>query len=267
MLHFSHNAFYLGALIFLAISLSNFIYVWLCKIWKVKITEFSIFLNPGFSILKRNINSTIYQLGWLPIGAYIKPLGMLKEDLGSIAIEELPFSFLNKSRTKQLFLGLIPSVVWLLALLLSLCTLKGPGNILQATAEMLSYILVAIKTMFGLSAANELVMRTTNMLIDKNIISFALTLLISIFLVLTSLSKIMSIYSRDEKNINWLIKLPGFIVIILGVYLTFWKIPSFVFSFFSFNQNVSYILSFILGLYLIGSLAFILTIILVKLKN
>lgn len=52
------------------------------------------------------------------------------------------------------------------------------------------------------------------MLIDKNIISFALKLLISIFLVLSSLSKIMSIYSREGKNINWLIKLPGFITTI-----------------------------------------------------
>jgi membrane-associated protease RseP (regulator of RpoE activity) len=267
MLHFSYNSFCLGALIFLAISLSNFIYVWLCKVWKVKITEFSIFLNPFFSLLKKEINGTIYQLGWLPIGAYIKPLGMLKADLGSISIKELPFSFLNKSRTKQLLFRLIPSLVWLFALLLSLCTLKGPGNIFQTTAEMFYYILVAIKTMFGLSAANELVMRTNNMLIDNNIISFALTLLISVFLVLTSLSKIMGIYSQDGKNINWMIKLPGFFIIIFGVYLTFWKIPTFVFSFFSFRQNVSYVLSFILGLYLIGSLAFVLAMILEKLKT
>ncbi|MCF6407287.1 hypothetical protein L3C95_30615 [Chitinophaga filiformis] len=233
----------------------------------MKIIEFSIFLNPFFSLLKKEINGSTYQLGWLPTGAYIKPLGMLKEDLGSIAREELPFSFFNKSRTKQMLFRLIPSLVWLFVLLLSLCTLKGPGNILQSTAEMLYYILVAIKTMFGLSAANELVMRTNNMLIDKNIISFALILLISIFLVLTSLSKIMSIYSRNGKNINWLIKLPGVIITIFGVYLTFWKIPTFVFSFFSFHQNVSYILSFTLGLYLIGSLVFILAMILVKLTT
>lgn len=267
MLHFSYNAFCLGALIFLAISLSNFIYVWLCSMWKVKIIEFSIFLNPYFSLLKKEINGTIYQLGWLPIGAYIKPLGMVKGDLGGIAIEELPFSFLNKSRTKQLLLRLIPSLVWLFVLLFSLCTLKGPGNILQTTAEMFYYILVAIKTMFGLSAANELVMMTNSMLIDANIISFALTLLISILLVLTSLTKIIGIYTQDGKNINWLIKLPGFIITIFGVYLTFWKIPIFVFSFFSFHQNVSYILSFTLGLYLIGLLVFILAMILVKLKT
>jgi hypothetical protein len=267
MPHFSYNAFCLGALIFLAISLSNFIYVWLCKMWKVKILEFAIFLNPFFSSLKKEINGTIYQLGWLPIGAYIKPLGMLKGDLGSIAKKELPFSFLNKSGTKQWVLRLIPSLVWLFALLFSLCTLKGPGNVLQTTAEMFYYILVAIKTMFGLSAADELVMRTNNMLIDRNIISFALILLISMFLVLTSLSRIVGIYAGDGKNFNWLIKLPGFIIIIFGAYLTFWKIPAFVFSFFSFRQNASYILSFTLGLYLIGSFAFILAMILAKLKT
>ena len=267
MPHFSYNAFCLGVLIFLAISLSNFIYVGLCKMWRVKITEFSIFLNPGFSLLKKEINGIIYQLGWLPLGAYIKPLGMLKEDLGSIAKEELPFSFLNMSRTKQMLFRLIPSLVWLLVLLLSLCALKGPGNIFQSTVEMLSYILIAIKTMFGLSAANEFVMRTNNMLNDNDILSFALTLLISMFLVLTLLSKMMGIFAGDGKKINWLIKLPGFIIIIFGLYLAFWKIPTFVFSFFSFRQNVSYILSFILGLYLIGLVVFTLAMILVKLKT
>jgi hypothetical protein len=48
------------------------------------------------------------------------------------------------------------------------------------------------------------------------------------------------------------------------VYLIFWKIPVFVFSFFSFGQNISYIVSFLLGLYLIGSVIFILTMILIK---
>jgi len=267
MLHFSYNAFCLGALIISAISLSNFIYVWLCKIWKIKITEFSIFLNPGFSLLKKEINGIMYQLGWLPLGAYIKPLGMLEKDLGSIAIEELPFSFLNKSRTKQLFFRLIPSLVWLFVLLLALCTLKGPGNILQTTAEMLYYMLSAIKTMFGLNTANEFVISTNNILIDKNIISFALALITSMFLIFTAVSKIMNIASPDGKETNWLIKLPVYIISIFGVYLTLWKIPIFVFSFFSFRQNVSYILSFILGLYLIGLLVFILTMIFVKLKT
>jgi len=267
MPHFSYNAFCLGALIILAVSLSNLIYVWLCKMWEIKITEFSIFLNPGFSLFKKEINGIIYQLGWLPAGAYIKPLGMLKEDLKSISTEELPFAFLNKSGTKQMFFRLVPSLVWLFVLLLGLCTLKGPGNILQATAEMFYYILVAIKTMFGWSKVNELVMSTNNMLSNKNIISFALTLLISVVIVLAALSKIMSVASRDEKNANWLIKLPAYIIIIFGLYLTFWKIPTFVFSFFSFRQNVSYILSFTLGLYLIGSLVFILVMLLEKLKT
>lgn len=265
MPYFSYNAFCLGVLIFSAISLSIFIYVWLCKMWKIKIIEFSIFFNPFFSLFKKEINGIMYQLGWLPMGAYIKPLGMLKKDLGSIPKKELPFSFLNKSRTKQLLLHLIPYLVWLFVLLLSLCALKGPGNILQTTAEMLNYILVAIRTMFGLSAANEFMMSTNNILTDKNIISFALTLFTLIFFVLTLLSKIMSI--NDEKNINSLIKLSGYIIIIFCAYLIFWKIPTFIFSFFSFRQNVSHILSLTLGLYLAGSLAFILVMILAKPKS
>jgi hypothetical protein len=267
MLLINYNAFLLGAMVFLVISLSNVIYVWLCKIWKVKILEFSIFLNPWFSLLKKEMNGTIYTLGWLPVGAYIKPLGMLKEDSQNIPIEELPFSFLSKSRTKQVLFRLTPSLVCLFTLLVSIYALKGSGNLLHAFDEMFNYILFAIKTMFGLSAHSELVKRTNDMLIDKNSIAFALTLLISMYLILTSLTKITSLYPQDAKKGNSLIKLIGYIVTIFGAYLTFWKIPAFVFSFFSFHRNVSYIVSFLLGVYFIGSLIFILAMILVKLST
>jgi hypothetical protein len=266
MLLVNSNAFLLGAIVFLVILLSNIVYLWLCKIWKVKVTELSIFLNPGFSLLKKEINGTIYKLGWLPIGAYIKPLGMEKKDLQSIAIEELPFAFVNISRAKKVLFRLAPALVCLFAVLLGLYTVKGPGNILQATEEMFNYILFAVKTMFGLSSNSEFVKMTNNTLIDKNIVSFALILCMSTYLVLNSLSKITNLYPKDGKKANWLITLVVLIVTVFAGYLTFWKIPAFVFSFFSFRQNLSYIVSFLLGLYFIGVLIFILVMILVKLS-
>ncbi len=87
----NRNAFVLGAILIFIISLSNIVYVWLCKIWKVKVVEFSIFSNPWFSLLKKEINGTNIYIRLVPTGSYIKPLGMLKEDLQSIATEELAF--------------------------------------------------------------------------------------------------------------------------------------------------------------------------------
>jgi len=249
---FNSNAFLLGTIVFSAISLVNFIGVWLCKIWKVKIIEFSIFLNPWFSLFKKESNGTIYKLGWLPLGSYIKPLGMLEEED-------------SKSKTKQVIFRLIPALVWLFVLLLSLYVFNG--NMLKAIEDMFNYIVLATKTMFGLSSTGEFVKKTTDMLINTNIIAFALTLLISVYFVLTALTKITAIYSQDGKKSIGLIKLIGWIVVIGGAYLTFWKIPVFVFSFFSFQQNISYIISFLLGLFIVGSLFFILTMMLVKLQS
>ncbi|MBO9204205.1 MULTISPECIES: RIP metalloprotease [Niastella] len=267
MFIFSYNAFRLGAMVFLAISLSNFIYVWLCKIWKVKIIEFAFFLNPWFSLLKKEINGTTYILGWLPLGAYIKPLGMSKEDAKGIVKEEIPFSFFSKPRAKQILFRLTPFFVWLFVLLLSVYTLKSSSNFLQAVEEMGNYILLVIKTMFGSISDSEFVKRTNNILYDKNIISFSLTLLISMYIILTPMTKIMNLYSRDEKKPHWLIRIVGFIVTIFVMYLALWKIPVFVFSFFSFHQNIIYIASFLLGLYFIGALIFVLAVILVKLNT
>ncbi|OQP56077.1 hypothetical protein A4H97_21095 [Niastella yeongjuensis] len=264
MLLLNYNAFLLGAIIFLAISLSNFIYVWLCKIWKVRILEFSIFLNPWFSLLKRNINGVVYKLGWIPMGAYIKPLGMTEEELKDIPAEELPFSFSGKPRTLKVLFRFAPILVLLFVLLISLFTLKGPGNLFQAISEMYNYMAFAIKVMFDAHLKSEFVTMTNNMLVDKNIVSFALVIMITVYLVINLFS---TLYAYDEKKDNKLSKLVSFIVIIFAAYLTFWKIPVFVISFFSLRQNITYLVSFFLGLYLIGVLIFMLVMFLIKLTT
>lgn len=264
MFLFNSNAFLLGAIIFLAISLSNFIYVWLCKIWKVKILEFSIFLNPWFSLLKKEINGTIYKLGWVPIGAYIKPLGMTGEESKDITAEELLFAFSNKPRALRVLFRFAPVLALLFVLLVSLFTLKGPGDLLPAIEGMYNYMAFAFKAMFDTRLKSELVTMTNNLLVDVNIISFALVVMITVYLVINLLT---TFYAYDEKKDNKLSKIVSSIVIIFAAYLTFWKIPIFVFSFFSLRQNVSYLVSFLLGLYLIGALIFIIVMFLIKLTT
>lgn len=263
---FSFNAFLFGALVFLTMSFSNVIYVWLCKIWKIKILEFSVFFNPGFSLHKKEVNGTLYQLGWLPIGVSIKPLGMLPEEAQKLAAEDVPFTFFSKSKAKQAILRQSSVMACLFTLVVSLFILKGPGNIIQAIAEMYNYISFAIDTMFGLHSHSEFEKATSSILVDKNIIVFALTLFISVLFVLTQLSTITNMFAQDGK-INGLIRLLGFAAILFVMYLTFWKIPKFVFSFFSFGQIMSYIVSFILGGYIIGTLIFILATMLAKLNT
>ncbi|MBO9200796.1 MULTISPECIES: hypothetical protein [Niastella] len=263
----SYNAFLLGAIIFLAVSLCNLMYIWLCKIWKIKIVEVSIFLNPGFSLVKKEVNGIVYILGWLPVGTIIKPLGESKEDLEKMAIEELPYTFSSKSRTKQVLFRLSDSLVWLVFLFVSLFALKGPGNILRAIDEMFNYVEFALKTMFDSSLHNEFVNRTNSLLMDSNIIAFASILLIVMYLVITPLSKIPSLFPEDGRKTNGLIKLIGYAVGIFVTYMTLWKIPKFVFPFFSFGQIISYLISSLLGLYIVGSLFFLLTMCVAKFKT
>lgn len=267
MTYFSPNAFILGVMVFLAISLSNFVYAWLCNVWKIKIIEFTIFINPWFSIYKKVINGTTYILGWLPLGSSIKPLGMLKEDFEKLSTSDKQFSFLSKTKNKQLLFRLAPFFVWLFILLLSLYTLRNPSDIFLSTQEMSNYIIYGIRSMFGSISHDEFINSTVFILKGKNIVSFALILLISMYIVLTPLSKTMSLYSNDEKKRHWLLKVTGFLIFIFVLYLTFWKIPSFVFSFFTFGQSIAYIFSFLIGLFSIGILVFMLVMILVKLNS
>jgi len=261
MAYFSLNAFILGVMVFLAISLSNFIYIWLCKIWKIKIIGITIFFSAWFTLYKRMFNGTTYTLGWLPLGSSIKPLGMLQDDVAKLYFDDVQFSFLAKSKSKQIAFRLTPFFVWIFILLLSLYTLTNPSEILLSIKEISIYIFKGVSTMFGSISHEDFINQR------KNIVSFALILMISLYIILTPFTKIMSLFSREEKKTHVILKILGFLVSIFIIYLTFWKIPSFVFSFFSLKQSAIYFSSFLVGLYAIGLPIFILLLILAKLNN
>lgn len=51
------------------------------KIFKNRVERFFLFFDPWFAIFKRKIGETVYGIGWLPLGGYVKISGMLDESL------------------------------------------------------------------------------------------------------------------------------------------------------------------------------------------
>ena len=47
------------------------------KIFKCRVEKFYLFFDPWFSLAKKKIGETVYGIGWLPLGGYVKISGKI----------------------------------------------------------------------------------------------------------------------------------------------------------------------------------------------
>lgn len=51
------------------------------KIFGCRVEKFYLFFDPWFSLVKKKIGDTVYGIGWLPLGGYVKIAGMIDESM------------------------------------------------------------------------------------------------------------------------------------------------------------------------------------------
>ncbi|AWU43587.1 RIP metalloprotease RseP [Blattabacterium sp. (Cryptocercus kyebangensis)] len=89
----------------------------LAKAFKVHVERFFLFFDPWFSIFKKKIGKTIYGIGWIPLGGYVKISGMITEEDKSTSTEKKStkdWEFRSKSSVKRLLIvlgGIISNVL------------------------------------------------------------------------------------------------------------------------------------------------------------
>ena len=60
------------------------------KWFKCRVEKFFLFFNPWFSLVKKKIGETVYGIGWLPLGGYVKISGMIDESMDKEAMKQPP---------------------------------------------------------------------------------------------------------------------------------------------------------------------------------
>lgn len=60
------------------------------KLFKVKVERFYLFFNPWFSLVKKKVGETVYGIGWLPLGGYVKLAGMIDESMDKEQMQKDP---------------------------------------------------------------------------------------------------------------------------------------------------------------------------------
>jgi regulator of sigma E protease len=76
--------------------------------FKCRVEKFYLFFDPWFSIFKKKIGDTVYGIGWLPLGGYVKIAGMVDEsmDKEQMKLPPQPWEFRSKPAWQRLIIML-----------------------------------------------------------------------------------------------------------------------------------------------------------------
>lgn len=78
------------------------------KLFGTRVEKFYLFFDVKFSLFKKKIGDTVYGIGWLPLGGYVKISGMIDEsmDTEQMAQEPQPWEFRSKPAWQRLIIML-----------------------------------------------------------------------------------------------------------------------------------------------------------------
>tara|TARA_B110000444_G_C18843154_1_gene600158 strand:- start:321 stop:1640 length:1320 start_codon:yes stop_codon:yes gene_type:complete len=78
------------------------------KLFKTRVEKFYLFFDVKFSLFKKKIGETVYGIGWLPLGGYVKIAGMIDESMDTEHLKKdpEPWEFRSKPAWQRLIIML-----------------------------------------------------------------------------------------------------------------------------------------------------------------
>ena len=78
------------------------------KLFKTRVEKFYLFFDIKYSLFKKKVGETVYGIGWLPLGGYVKIAGMIDEsmDKEQMAQPPKPWEFRSKPSWQRLIIML-----------------------------------------------------------------------------------------------------------------------------------------------------------------
>ena len=83
------------------------------KLFKTKVERFFLFFDVKFALWKKKIGETVYGIGWLPLGGYVKIAGMVDESMDTEQLKQpaQPWEFRSKPAWQRLIIMLAGIIV------------------------------------------------------------------------------------------------------------------------------------------------------------
>ncbi|WP_153800961.1 RIP metalloprotease RseP [Foetidibacter luteolus] len=123
------------------------------KLFGCRVEKFFLFFDAGFSLFKKKVGETVYGIGWLPLGGYVKISGMIDESMDKEAMKEPPkqWEFRSKPAWQRLIImvgGVTVNVI--VAFIIYAMILFVWGDTKTPTADMKTGIQVVDSLMYDI---------------------------------------------------------------------------------------------------------------------
>jgi len=115
------------------------------KLFKTRVEKFYLFFDVKFSLFKKQIGETVYGIGWLPLGGYVKISGMIDEsmDKEQMALPPQPWEFRSKPAWQRLIIMLGGVTVnFILAFIIYIGMAFAYGDTYVANADLKDGVLI-----------------------------------------------------------------------------------------------------------------------------
>lgn len=78
------------------------------KLFKTRVEKFYLFFDYKFSLIKKKVGETVYGIGWIPLGGYVKISGMIDESMDTEQMKQpaQPWEFRSKPAWQRLIIML-----------------------------------------------------------------------------------------------------------------------------------------------------------------
>jgi regulator of sigma E protease len=78
------------------------------KLFKTRVEKFYLFFDYKFSLVNKKVGETVYGIGWIPLGGYVKISGMIDESMDTEQLQEepKPWEFRSKPAWQRLIIML-----------------------------------------------------------------------------------------------------------------------------------------------------------------
>jgi regulator of sigma E protease len=132
--------------------------------FRCRVEKFFLFFDPWFALVKKKIGDTVYGIGWLPLGGYVKIAGMIDESMDKEAMKQPPreWEFRSKPAWQRLIImlgGVIMNVLVAFVIYAFILMIWGDKKI--PTASMKYGVHIVDSTMY-----NKVGMRNGDVILD-----------------------------------------------------------------------------------------------------
>jgi regulator of sigma E protease len=132
------------------------------KLFKTKVEKFYLFFDPWFSLVKKKIGDTVYGIGWLPLGGYVKISGMVDESMDKEQMKKPPepWEFRSKPAWQRLIImiGGVTVNILLAFVIYSMMLFTWGKDVLPASSVLNNGVIVSdVMKKYGFKDGDKLI--------------------------------------------------------------------------------------------------------------